>query len=139
MTNGENNMKTICLVRHGAYSKADGFLTPDGKAEIKETGKLLAEKLNGLGEITVYYSPAFRTAESASEIVATLHSISKIKTNQICAEELACNNYKVGKLVDKINNTAIIISHQPDLESYLESMGIEAHLNSADFYELNKN
>jgi phosphohistidine phosphatase SixA len=139
ITKQENKMKTVYLVRHGAYDRDSGALTSRGESEIKQTGELLAEKINGLEEITIYHSPKKRAMESALVLVAALHSLPKIKINLERAEELACEEYHVGKLVNKINNTAILVSHQPDLETYLKSIGIEVHLNTADFYELNKN
>jgi len=123
-------------MRHGEYDRETGSLTYNGESQVKETGKILAKKLKGLKEIIVYHSPAQRAKESALVLSETLNSLNKAKVKLKRAEELACDEYNVETIVNKIATAGIIVGHKPDLESFLENQGIDTSLNTAEFYEL---
>ncbi|MEK6899733.1 MAG: phosphoglycerate mutase family protein [Nanoarchaeota archaeon] len=108
--------KIIYLVRHGqAY---DGSLTSKGIQQLIDTAKKLQEELGGLEGVVIYHSPILRAAQSAKVMAREMGEIPIISR-----EELKCNTYNVGAVVNEVQGKAIIISHEPDLEYYMEKLG----------------
>lgn len=123
-------MKTLYLVRHG---NANDGLTPEGVKEITLTAAELKKEIGSIEDIVIYYGPLNRTRESA-ELIAAVFNPSKVYMEP--KNELSCNMHAIKSIVDKINSICIIVSHRPDLESYLQSQGIYEDLDTAEYKKL---
>jgi phosphohistidine phosphatase SixA len=107
------------LVRHG---DAVGRLTEKGEQQIECTAKKIRKELGGIKEIVIYSSPKERAKQSAeliAEILLPIRAYIKIK------KELDCSAERIMDLFYRIDSfPTIIVSHKPDLESFLENEGI---------------
>ena len=123
-------MKTAYLVRHG---DARGSLTERGVGEITRTAAELRREIGSVEDIVIYHSTLERARESA-KLISLVFNPSKVYME--ARHELDCNTYDVGSIVDKIDSIGIIVSHQPDLESYLEGRGIYSGLHTGEYRKL---
>ena len=159
----EMKMKNIYLVRHG---KALGTLYPKGVEEIKATAAKIQSEIgrayvqqmmeegrkviikynyneliekyeidwsNHTGKVEIFHSPLERAKESA-EIIAGFFKPGNVHME--AKDELSCNSYQVHSIVDIIESTGIIISHQPDLMDYLGRIGAPGIIYSGDYKKI---
>ncbi len=115
----------IYFVRHGAYGSK--YLTNYGIEQVTRTGKQILEDLTSNGyeqglEITIYTSPltrAVQTAQILQQILGQAYNIEIVLDDRLEPDSYEVENV-VKEILDNNKKVAIIVSHKPDLEHYLD-------------------
>lgn len=105
----------VYLIRHGDYSNRK--LNDLGKEQMHVAASELKRELNDLESITVYHSPALRAVQSAQVLAEEL---APIQATTIIRHDLDCDSFGVRRVVRALSEPAILVSHGPDLEDYMQ-------------------
>ena len=109
-------MRTAHIVRHGE----DGYdgLTARGVQQIQEASRSIRTELEDVEELVIYHSPLARAVQSAEVMRDELRPIRAELEERA---ELASGSYRVAEVVRSAQRfPCVVISHQPDLQDYLE-------------------
>jgi len=131
------NRKIVYLMRHGSYDRSTGELNESGIEKIKEVALLIGSEIDDYVEI--YTSPLTRAVQTGKVLKEVFESLNKNVKIDI-ADELECDEYRIDEFMERVKNFSasyiIAISHKPDIEDYLKSIGIYESLNTGGYKRL---
>ncbi|MDP3919085.1 MAG: phosphoglycerate mutase family protein [Nanoarchaeota archaeon] len=106
-------MKTIYLVRHGDYLGEELIFW--GLVQMQRAASEIKDDIGDLENVVIYTS-RLGIAQHSAQI------LSRVMEGVPVEECFQLDSYRreIHKLVNEINGTAIIVSHKPDIWSYLE-------------------
>lgn len=100
-------MSFAYIMRHG-HDRVE--LTDKGREQVRLTGELIKNELQGIERIVIYHSPLIRAVQSAQVLQEAIKPTTAIleQRQELCESE-------IDQVLRSAQRPCILVSHQPDI------------------------